>query len=133
MRSLLLLLLLAPVIAQADPSLAALKDKYRVLLLFAPSDEDHSYQQQVSILKAHTNDIEDRDLIALPMLAKARQNTQQTELRHRFHIEPDKFTVILIGKDGGEKLRSRVPITAQRLEQTIDAMPMRKDEIRQKP
>jgi len=36
--------------------------------------------------------------------------------------------VVLIGKDGGEKLRSAQPITAERLFATIDAMPMRQSE-----
>ncbi len=135
MRSLLLLTLLTPLtpVAQSGPPLAALKDNHRVLLLFAASEQDKSYQQQVEILKTHTPEMQARDLLPLPMLAKAAQDSQQADLRHRFHVDPDKFTVILIGKDGSEKLRRHAPLTAEQLEKTIDAMPMRKDEMRQKP
>ncbi len=40
------------------------------------------------------------------------------------------FTFILIGKDGGEKYRSRDPVTLKTLYAIIDAMPMRQDEMR---
>ena len=40
------------------------------------------------------------------------------------------FVVILIGKDGGEKLRSRHPLRVESLTKGIDAMPMRQDEMR---
>ena len=55
---------------------------------------------------------------------------EATDARKRFNIGPDSFTVILIGKDGGEKLRSSDPIPAQKLLDTIDAMPMRQQEAR---
>ena len=50
--------------------------------------------------------------------------------RRKFHLAPEDFTVILIGKDGGEKLRSKDPVPFDHLRETIDAMPMRKDEMR---
>lgn len=37
--------------------------------------------------------------------------------------------VILIGKDGGAKLRSEKPLSMAKLQETIDAMPMRQDEM----
>ena len=49
--------------------------------------------------------------------------------RLRFHIAPDAFVVILLGKDGGEKLRSDQPIAYEALRDTIDAMPMRQKEM----
>jgi hypothetical protein len=36
---------------------------------------------------------------------------------------------VLLGKDGGEKLRSRTPVTMERLNTLIDAMPMRQQEV----
>lgn len=45
-------------------------------------------------------------------------------------INNNSFEVILIGKDGGIKLREKSPITRQRLYGTIDAMPMRQAEMR---
>jgi hypothetical protein len=39
------------------------------------------------------------------------------------------FTFILIGKDGGEKLRSDTVVPYRKLFATIDAMPMRRTEM----
>lgn len=118
--------------AQSGTSLASLKNNHRALLVFAPSDQNPSFQQQMNILTAHTHEMQDRDLLALPMVTTTEQDQQQRDLRHRFHVPPERFMVILIGKDGSEKLRRDIPLTAEQLEQTIDAMPMRKDEIRQR-
>ncbi len=46
-------------------------------------------------------------------------------LRRKFRL-PAGFTAILIGKDGGEKLRRAKPFPTALLERTIDAMPMRR-------
>jgi hypothetical protein len=54
-------------------------------------------------------------------------------MRHHFKVEPSEFLVILIGKDGGEKLNSRTPVPVDQLTQLIDSMPMRKSETKQKP
>ena len=47
-------------------------------------------------------------------------------LRRSYKLPADRFTVILIGKDGGEKRRSDTPMSAATLTATIDAMPMRR-------
>ena len=146
---LLLLAALAPALALAQdaPSLASLQDKNRVLLIFAPSDQTPDFQRQFDLLAKHPYDLRDRDLILLPVVTIAHppvtpdtlrvshppvaSEAQQLALRHRFHIAPNQFTVILIGKDGGEKLRQHTPIPIDKLNATIDAMPMRQDEMRQ--
>ncbi len=43
-------------------------------------------------------------------------------------IEAARFKVLLIGKDGGVKLRTQTPVTPLELYQLIDAMPMRRRE-----
>ncbi len=43
------------------------------------------------------------------------------------------FTAILVGKDGGDKLPSTELITLQKLYGTIDAMPMRRNEMKRHP
>ena len=54
-------------------------------------------------------------------------------MRHRFQVEPNDFLVILIGKDGGEKLNSRTPVPVDQLEQLIDSMPTHKREMQPAP
>jgi hypothetical protein len=54
-------------------------------------------------------------------------------MRHRFKVEPAEFLVILIGKDGAEKLSSKTPIPADELERLIDSMSMHKTEKQREP
>jgi len=53
-------------------------------------------------------------------------------MRSQFDIRPGQFTVILIGKDGEEKLRSMGQVSMEELFSLIDAMPMRQSEIRER-
>ena len=50
-------------------------------------------------------------------------------LRARFEVPSDGFAVILVGKDGLEKLRGTAPIEMAKIFETIDAMPMRRQEM----
>jgi hypothetical protein len=135
-------------LAQDAPSLASLRDKNRVLLVFAPSDQTPDFERQFDILSKHASDLRERDLVLIQVVTIAHppttantlrvphlpvaSETAQLDLRHRFHVAPGAFTVILIGKDGGEKLRQHTPISIDKLNAVIDAMPMRQDEMRQK-
>jgi hypothetical protein len=144
--AILFALLPALAFAQNAPSLASLKDKNRVLLVFAPSYKDPLFQQQVAMLQHHQEELKDRDLILIAVLVHAgnaagpgtlrtlhaptASDTDQLALRSRFHVPQDRFAVVLIGKDGGEKLQKHTPVTIEKLNSIIDAMPMRKDEMR---
>jgi hypothetical protein len=150
MRLLLLLLAIIPAVALAQnaPSLASLKDKNRVLLVFAPSTQDADFEQHFVILHRYAAGMKERDLVAIPVVVDAGEangpNTlrnlhppiasdmDQIDLRHRFHVPTGEFAVILIGKDGGEKLRQTSPITAAQLSAVIDAMPGRQGEMRER-
>lgn len=88
----------------------------RVLVVFPSANKQ--LQQPVS-----QKDFRERDLIVL---------TGTDELRRKFHVAEGAFTVVLIGKDGGEKLRSTKPIDVEELNATIDAMPMRKSEMKER-
>jgi hypothetical protein len=52
------------------------------------------------------------------------------DLRDAYDVLPHDFRVVLIGKDGGVKLRQDEPILAADLFALIDSMPMRKQEMR---
>ena len=58
--------------------------------------------------------------------------TAQTETREHYGVAADEFAAILIGRDGGEKLRASEPISAQELFGKIDEMPMRRRELRER-
>ena len=49
--------------------------------------------------------------------------------RLRAALAVDGFEVLLVGKDGGVKLRQETPLSVDDLFATIDAMPMRQREM----
>jgi hypothetical protein len=129
----------------APVSLASLRDTHRPLLIFTP-DTNTAFLTQIRALSSGAHDLHERDIVAFPLLlhkGEKRQSldlnfdhaefsiAEEASLRHRFRIAPNSFTVILIGKDGEEKLRSTKPIALEKLRSTIDAMPMRQEEMKQ--
>ncbi len=134
-----------PSLAQAPATstlLSSMRDQTRPLLIFAgPSDP--RVAQQYRDLATNAAGVQDRQIRLIlattaptPSQPKppsgtvaATQQEQQT-LRTQFHIPADTFTVILIGKDGGEKFRSSTPVSFATLTHIIDAMPMRQQETR---
>lgn len=61
---------------------------------------------------------------------------QDKENKNKFtamNIPADSsFTLVLIGKDGGEKFRSYKPVSAKDIFDRVDVMPMRIEEIKSK-
>jgi hypothetical protein len=53
-------------------------------------------------------------------------------LRERFDVAPDRFAVLLVGKDTTVKRRSDQPVEMASLYQQIDRMPMRRAEMRRR-
>ena len=130
----------------AQKTVTSLKDHNRVLLIFAAVSANSNFVQQHNLLKNRASELVDRDLISIPVLRQWKPadadlrrasgpfttDTEQKRLRSRYNIQPDEFAVILLGKDGGEKLRSHTPVTIEELSSVIDSMPMRQQEIRQR-
>jgi len=120
-------------------TLQGLQDTSRPLLIFAPSPTDTQLEIQLRTLRENAAGVAERDLVVIAVPYQSPSPTQATltddgatAARRRFRVAPGDFTVILIGKDGGEKLRSGRPLRFDTLRETIDAMPMRQEEIRQK-
>ena len=126
--------------SQTPPSLvtlAELRERYRPLLLFAVSPDDPSLLAQLTRLKAAAPGLQERDVLVLAIPYSDPSPTQVSlsaadaqAARRSFHVAPEDFTAILLGKDGGEKYRSKKPISFEKLRATIDAMPMRRNEIK---
>ena len=120
-------------------SLHALRDVARPLLIFAAKPDAADLAIQLRTLEEHAAEAHDRDLVAIalpfrnPSPTPVQLSSAEAEaLRRRFGIAPEDFAVILLGKDGGAKLRSAKPLSMRRLAETIDAMPMRQEEMRSK-
>lgn len=120
-------------------NMSAYKWKNRPLLVFAPVTGGDKLNRQLAIVRANASGLRNRDMVVIVIkggsvsFAKGRRRTiSAAALRKRYGIGRDAFRAILIGKDGGSKLSSGSPLSAGQLFRTIDAMPMRRDEIRRR-
>ncbi|MDQ2832941.1 MAG: DUF4174 domain-containing protein [Acidobacteriota bacterium] len=140
----LLALVVMPALSLGVPqqrvALAALRHDYRPLLVFAAADNEE-VREQVKLLADHAQEMRERQVVLVPVLFKGEgdmgglpevwlEHVEEAAARRRFHVGPEEFAVILLGKDGGEKLRSQNPVTMERLNKLIDGMPMRQKEAR---
>lgn len=95
----------------------------RQLLIFG-QPQSHLVLQQLELLKKDAAGVQERDII-ITLVAK------ENPIYKKYKVEVSKpLTVILVGKDGGEKHRTNSVITAQQLFVLVDAMPMRQAEMR---
>lgn len=128
--------------AQSDGSPANLDQhqwQHRVILVFADSKENEQYQKQLKEFSGHEAGFQDRDLITLHLFSDgnsfvAGQDISRQEtinLQEQFNVESSRFSVILLGKDGAEKLREEELLLTDKLFNVIDAMPMRQREMKQ--
>ncbi|HEY9908197.1 MAG TPA: DUF4174 domain-containing protein [Thermosynechococcaceae cyanobacterium] len=111
--------------------------QHRVALIFAPSERSPAYQQQMQAWQAEAEGMQDRDLKVVEILVGESRADRQiitaasaNRLRQQFGVTTEDFAVILVGKDGTEKQRSQAPVDPTVLFRTIDAMPMRQQEMR---
>ena len=126
--------------ANAQPhetTIAALRDQHRALLVFGNGNNTLA-EKQLTIAASHADGFRQRDLLLVGLEGSNDKvptamlsAVDDAAARKRFHITPGQFTVVLLGKDGGEKFRSHQPVSWQKLSHTIDAMPTRQDEMRQ--
>lgn len=114
--------------ASAAP-LDAYRDRARVLVLSAPDAEDSQLKAQRAALGPVRDGVAERDLVVLEAVGSG---AEAHALRAALGLPADSFRAVLVGKDGGAKLTAAAPIPPQRLFATIDAMPMRRGEMRER-
>jgi hypothetical protein len=99
----------------------------RQLLIFADNANNRYLKDQQQILSAGANGLKERDIEVKLFYANSnREKFRQKNIK-------STFTIVLVGKDGGDKLRSTKPLSLQKLYSTIDAMPMRQSEMKRRP
>ena len=138
----LLLLMTSFSLAAQNDTFAQAVGKQRVVLVFAPAEDDPHFKEQRTEMRHHLRECSDYDLLLVSAalhagpsrppadpLSGSLSGDEQAAARRRFHILPDEFTVLLLGKDGGEKLRSKDVLTLSTIAAAIDAMPMRQQEV----
>lgn len=132
-----------PLASCADADVERLMQEYwwqnRVLLVFSPDAGYAPYQQQNAMLDKHSAAWKERDLViwrfvrneSVSVDGEAKVNMGTPMFYEYFDVSPDSFTVLLIGKDGEEKLRQSDVVSKNALTELIDAMPMRQREMRE--
>jgi len=111
----------------------------RLLMVFSPSKEDSNYQSLKKEMKAQRNGLRDRELLVFEILEKGESRFGNTVLkkeaidflRQKFSAGQGSFLVILLGKDGEEKMR-RQKVSLTEIFGVIDGMPMRQREMKER-
>ncbi len=110
--------------------------KYRPLLVFAGGDDSAALAQQRRTVEQSRAGLKERDIVVVWIVGNSAAaelgpgiQSSAAALRKRYGVPAEDFRVLLVGKDGGIKFRSTEPLTAARVFATVDAMPMRRDEM----
>ncbi len=115
------LYLVFPVKNQAQ-NITALPDQKRVILVFESNADSNFYNDQKAVEAAHASAFEERDLVVIKLEAE--------DLYKKYGLSRDKNVVLLIGKDGQVKVQQHYIFDASALFRIIDAMPMRRAEMK---
>jgi hypothetical protein len=113
------------------------KWKYRPLVVFADSEANAPLSEQRRMVAASRASLTERNVVVIWVVGDRvsadfgpHPRESAKTLRARFGAPNSGFRAVLVGKDGGTKLNSASPLSAGALYATIDAMPMRQNEMR---
>lgn len=111
--------------AMDEVSLSQFKWKKRPVVVFADSALDPAFEEQMALLRDREDELRARDVVVITDTAP----DELSELRKK--LRPRGFMLVLIGKDGGVKIRKPFPWDVREISRSIDKMPMRQREIRE--
>ena len=114
-----------PFVEDPEP-LEAYQWRNRPVIVFADTPDDLLFRRQMELLAEGETMLLERDVVVITDTDASVTSDLRRALR------PRGFQLVLIGKDGGAKLRKPRPWTVRELSRTIDKMPMRQQEIRQR-
>ncbi len=140
--SLPMVLTATPTSAQHTPPmdiLAPYRWQHRIVIVFADDLQKGKAAGFLASVAARQEDFIDRDMLLVTVHPKKALLADESlpkealdALQKKYNADGARFRVVLIGKDGGQKL-SRVGETElQDIFDLIDTMPMRRQEMRQK-
>lgn len=146
-RGLALLLVVwvsSTVFGSATAGAAELSDylwERRPLLVFAPVDSDPRLVETLGRIEASRCDFVSRDMVLGIVVTEGNSTLdgqaidakESQGLRNQYAIGESAFSVLLIGKDGGEKLRIDEVPDLHTIYAVIDGMPMRSREMSANP
>lgn len=113
--------------------------QHRLLFLISDSAADPQLSAQREVIDTLRDEIVDRDLRVFELHTASGNVDGQTltaedvaGLRRQLDVRPDDRQLILIGLDGGIKRRGELDTELQAVFGQIDAMPMRRQELRER-
>ncbi|WP_428658824.1 DUF4174 domain-containing protein [Runella sp.] len=104
--------------------------KNRVIVVYCPKVSEAEYKLQKKWLNEVGKDLSERDLYVIDCIESDLSTEDSLHLKERFKYAPNHFCMWLIGKDGEIKLTSGKPVKPEQLFGLIDAMPMRRAEMK---
>jgi len=96
----------------------------RLIVVFADSDRDPSFKEQMELLNERPEPLIERDVVVIMDTDPRNPSDVRTELR------PRGFGFVLIDKDGVIKLRKPVPWDVREITHSIDKTELRQQEVR---
>lgn len=108
----------------SEVDLEAFKWIARPVVVFSDTAANPAFQQQMDLLTARIEELVARDVVLIVDTSPDEKSSLRQKLR------PRGFMLTLIGKDGGVKLRKPFPWDVRELTRSIDKMPLRLQEIR---
>ena len=113
----------SPLAAHADP-LDAAKGKMRPVVVLSDSREDPLIAKQMQALDRMKPELTVRDIQVL------QESRFDGPLHKKLGVDKTGFAVVLVGKDGTIKQVWHDPVDPRKIFTIIDAMPMRKEEMK---
>lgn len=109
----------------ADTDLSEFVWEKRPVLVFADSENDPMFIEQMELLSRRPSELEERDVVVLTDTDTSRLSP----VRERFR--PRGFMLVILSKEGRVQLRKPFPWDVREITRTIDKMPIRQREIRE--
>lgn len=104
----------------------------RLLLIGAPSAGQAEFRQQQKLLDRVAEQLKARDFLVLTLPYDQLPAADRRYWTQQLKQSLTRFSVVLIGKDGGVKRTETQPLAPADLFGTVDKMPMRRAEMRQR-
>jgi len=110
--------------------------KNRVVIVYSNNTQDLT--DQIDLFQKASAEFTERHLVVYGLGPKGGTYPNQKQMSEKDHEwflknyvhDKDDFLVILVGKDGGIKLKSHTPVGNSELFDLIDGMPMRIQEMK---
>ncbi|MFU8777572.1 MAG: DUF4174 domain-containing protein [Roseovarius sp.] len=99
----------------------------RPLVIFADTPADPRYVEQIGYITERLDVLTSLDVVVITDT----DPTARSELRQK--LRPRGFGLVLMGKDGVIYLRKPAPWHVREIIRTIDKLPMRQQELRERP